>query len=93
MIVFCISLPSFPIVCLGETAPSSAQDNSKSSTPADTEEVKKDVKEFEADDLSETGKMIEEERAETGRVRTPKWRLICHFIYYQLSLFGKVVLR
>ena len=84
---------SFPVVCLGETAPSSAEDNSKSSTPADTEEVKKDAKDFETDDSNETGKMIEEEQSETGRVRTPKWRLICHVIYYQLSLFGKVVLK
>ena len=62
------------IVFIGETDPSSAQDSSKSSTLADTEEVQKDVKKLEADDAGETGKMIEEERAETGRVRSLKWR-------------------
>ena len=65
---------------LGETAPSSAQDSSKSSTPADTEENKKEVKDIE--DATETGKMVEEERAETGRVIILKWSSICSFIYY-----------
>jgi len=73
---------SFSIFFLGETAPSSAEDNSKSSTPADTEEVKEDAKKFETDDASETGKMIEEERAETGRVRILNWSQIITKYHY-----------
>ena len=33
-------------------------------------------RDFEKEDATETGKMIEEERAETGRVRTLEWSLI-----------------
>ena len=67
---------SFLIVFPGETAVSSTQENSKSSTPGDAKEVQKDAKDFEKEDATETGKMIEEERAETGRVRTLEWSLI-----------------
>ena len=101
---FSFASASFVIVFIGETDPSSAQDNSKSSTLADTEEVQKDVKKLEADDAGETGKMIEEERAETGRVRTLKWRpniIICmarqswdkseHLVRLVISWLGQAV--
>ena len=65
---------SFSIFFIGETAASSAQESSKSNTPGDTEEVQKDAKDFKTDDSSEAGKMIEEERSETGRVRTLKMK-------------------
>lgn len=53
----------------------SLKDSSKSSTPADATEIEK----VEKQAAKETGEIIEEERSETGRVRSPSgWRDECY---------------
>ena len=71
---------------------SSSQKNSKSSIPADAKEVQKDAKDFEKEDATETGKMIEEERAETGRVRTLEWSLIIVNLIHGICYIHNMVL-